>query len=367
MSENLFTDDFKDQPFWWDRTPRPQLADDPLPAKADVAIIGSGYTGLNAAIQTARSGRRTLVLDAEAAGWGCSSRNGGQVSTSLKTGYHQLVKTYGEKLGYEIAREGHTALQWLGEHIENEGIDCDFKRVGRFYAAHSAAKYEWLANSLDQPPEGLETRSYLVPRAEQHSEIGSDFYHGGIVHPHHASLDPARYHQGLLEAATGSGAQIVPNCRVTGLRREADGFELETEKGRLTTRDVIVATSGYTGSLTPWHRCRIIPIGSYMIATEPLEDDLVAQLMPKGRVITDTRKLVVYYRVCPAHKRILFGARVAVSETDARAAAPALHAELARRFPQLQSRRISHAWMGFVGYTFDSMPHLGAHDGLYYA
>ncbi len=367
MTDKLFAPDFKDQPYWWDRAPRPAPSEARPPAKADVVIIGSGYTGLSAAIQTARGGRHTVVLDAEAAGWGCSSRNGGQISTSLKSSYMELVKTYGERLGYDIAREGHTALQWLGEFIKAERIDCSFKRVGRFHAAHSPAKYKWLADNLVEPPKGLETGSYLVPRTEQHDEIGSDFYFGGIVHPKHASLDPGRYHLGLLDAATGAGAAVVSNCRVSGIHRNTKDFELETDQGRMTARDLIVATSGYTGAVTPWHRRRIIPIGSYMIATESLEDDLIRRLIPNNRVMTDTRKLVVYYRTCPERKRILFGARVAISETNACAAAPALHAELARRFPQLQEKQISHAWMGFVGYTFDAMPHLGKRDGIYYS
>jgi len=111
----------------------------------------------------------------------------------------------------------------------------------------------------------------------------------------------------------------------------------------------------------------VIPIGSYVIATEPLPEDLMARLMPKRRVISDTRKLVVYYRPSPDGRRILFGGRVSLKETDPRASAPLLHAELARIFPELAETRVSHSWMGFVAYSFDAMPHLGRHDGAYYA
>ena len=132
-------------------------------------------------------------------------------------------------------------------------------------------------------------------------------------------------------------------------------------------RDVIVATNGYTGADAPWQRRRVIPIGSYMLATEPLDDALIRRLMPTRRMITDTRRLVVYYRTCPEHRRILFGGRVSIHETDASAAAPALHALMVRRFPELARTPITHAWMGFVAYTFDEMPHLGEHDGVHYA
>ena len=118
MASSIFLPDHKEQPFWWEDAPRPEKQNKAVPAKADVLIIGSGYTGLNAAIETARGGRHTVVVDAETAGWGCSSRNGGQVSPSLKWSYHQLVEEYGPELGYEIAKEGQNALCWIGDFIE---------------------------------------------------------------------------------------------------------------------------------------------------------------------------------------------------------------------------------------------------------
>ena len=367
MTGSLFAPGYKPEPFWWDRTPRPAIDDTSLPATADVVIVGSGYTGLNAAIQTARGGRDTVVVDAEDAGWGCSSRNGGQVSTSFKPSYAELVKRYDARLAFDILKEGHNALQWLGEFIAAEGLDCDYRTVGRFHAAHTPGNYETLARAEEGQPKGLETGSYMVPKSEQHREIECDLYHGGIVRPRHASLDPARYHQGLFELARKAGVRIVPHCKATGIDGQPGSFTLETEKGAIAARDIIIATGGYTGGLTPWHKRRIIPIGSYVIATEPLEPELIARLIPNDRVITDTRKLVVYYRTCPERRRIIFGGRVSITETDPTAAAPPLHAEMARLFPELSTTPISHAWMGFVGYTFDDMPHIGQRDGVHYA
>ena len=367
MTQQLFAPGYKDQPYWWDRTPRPDIPDAALPPRADVAIIGSGYTGLCAAIQTARGGRHTVLLDAADAGWGCSTRNGGQVSTSLKPSFEKLSAKHGTDRAYRILREGHAALAWIGDFIASEAIDCDFKRVGRFYAAHTPAQYEKQARKLAKQPKGLEVEAHMVPRAEQRQELGSEFYHGGMVLTRHASLDPGRYHQGLLDRALRSGAALVPHCPVTGFKREGKGFRVTTSRGAMTARDVIVATSGYTGGITPWLRRRIIPIGSYIIATEPLPAELMAELMPKDRVVSDTRKLVYYYRASPDRRRILFGGRVSLRETDPRASARLLHADLVAIFPELLATRITHSWMGFVGYSFDSMPHLGRHDGAYYA
>jgi glycine/D-amino acid oxidase-like deaminating enzyme len=130
---------------------------------------------------------------------------------------------------------------------------------------------------------------------------------------------------------------------------------------------VLVATNGYTGTLTPWLRRRVIPIGSYIIATEPLAPALVARLLPTDRVVTDSRRVVYYYRSSPDRSRILFGGRVSLAETDPRITAPRLHHELTNIFPDLANVRVSHSWAGFVAYTFDTMAHKGTHDGVDYA
>ena len=367
MTESILARNYKSTPYWWERTPRPTIKEIDLPKETDVAIIGSGYTGLCAAIQTSRNGRETVVLDAQDAGWGGSSRNGGQVSTSLKPCFKELSSKYGEERAYALLKEGMNALKWIGDFIEEEKIDCDFKRVGHFFGAHSSLQYRLLEKKIEQQPKGLQVDVNLVPRSEQYSEIGSDFYHGGIVYPEHASLDPARFHQGLLERALSSGVQVKIHCAASKIEKTGDVFQIQTESGMMKARDVVVATSGYTGTATPWHRRRIIPIGTYIIATETLEKDLVDQLIPKDRVITDTRKLVVYYRASPDRKRILFGGRVSLSEANPDKCANRLHKQLTQIFPQLENTMVSHSWMGFVGYTFDHMPHTGDKEGVHYA
>jgi len=366
-TDTLFAPDYKDQPYWWDGAPRPQLPPVTLPTRTDVLIVGSGYTGLSAALQTARGGRATLVLDAEEAGWGCSSRNGGQISTSIKPSFEELAAKYGGERAHAILKEGHNALAWIGDFIRNEAIDCQFERVGRFHAAHNSAQYELLAKRLAKQPAGLEVEAHMVPRAEQHGELGTDAYHGGAVFAQHAALDPARFHQGLLDRALAAGAAVIARCPATGIERDVAGFRVTTPQGVVAARNVIIATNGYTGALTPWFRRRVIPIGSYIIATEPLSPALMGKLMPRARVVSDTRKLVYYYRPSPDRRRILFGGRVAYKETDPKVSAPRLHAEMVRIFPELATARVSHSWVGFVAYTFDTMPHVGIQDGLHYA
>ena len=367
MTESLFAENYKNTPYWWDRTPRPTIKEIPLPKETEVLVIGSGYTGLCTAIQTCRNGLGTVVLEAQDAGWGGSSRNGGQVSPSIKPSFQDLSRKYGEDPARELLKEGNNALKWIGDFIQEENIDCDFRRVGHYYGAHSLSQFKHLEKIINEQPEGLQLDVNLIPKSQQHTEIGSDFYHGGIVHQNHASLDPARFHQGLLEGALTSGAQIKTHCAVNKIEKKGGIFQIHTEAGTMSAREVVVATSGYTGTATPWHRRRVIPIGSYIISTELLAEDLVNELIPRDRVITDSRKLVVYYRASPDRKRILFGGRVSLNETDPDKCAKPLHKKLTQIFPQLAKIKVSHSWMGFVGFTFDHMPHTGDKEGVHYA
>ena len=369
MTSTLFHAHSKMAPYWWDDVPRPaQPVDEPpLPNQIDVLIVGSGYTGLHAALQTARGGRSTLVLDAEACGFGCSTRNGGQISTSIKPSFEDLSRRHGPERAYGIVKEGQNSLAFIKRFVEEEAISCDFGVVGRFHAAHNPSQYDALARKLDNQPKGLEVPAHLVPRADQCQELGTDIYYGGVVYEAHASVHPARYHQGLLSRVLEAGARVQGYCAVTGIEKTGSSFRVTTAKGIVQARDVVIATNGYTGALTPWLQRRVIPIGSYIIATEALDPALMDRLMPRNRIVSDSRKVVYYYRPSPDRKSILFGGRVSLSETDPRNSGPKLHSDLVQIFPELAEVKISHSWAGLVAYTFDELMHVGCREGLYYA
>lgn len=358
---------FCETPYWWDDAPAPKLPEARLPAKVDVAVVGAGYTGLNAALETARGGRSTLVLDAEQAGWGCSTRNGGQISTSIKPGLEALARRNGLERAHAIRKEGRTALDWIEDLVTREGIDCDFHRVGRFHAAHTPANYEELAASAEAVTRDEGIEAHVVPRSEQHRELGTDSYYGGVVYPRHAALHPAKYHAGLLARVMEAGGQVQSHCPVMAIERTSGGFALRTPLGEVVARDVIVATNGYSGPLVPWLRRRIIPIGSYIIATEPLAPGVMDRLFPSNRIASDTCRVVYYYRPSPDRSRILFGGRVSATETDPKVSAPRLQAALTRIFPELAGTGVSHSWLGTVAYSFDHLAHTGVHDGIHYA
>ena len=364
---SIFADDYRDTVYWWDHSPAPRIEPASLPEKVDVLVIGSGYTGLCAALQTARAGRDTLVVDAGALGHGCSTRNGGQVTNVLKPSLAALGRKYGAERALKILQEGPASMEFLKAFIAEESIDCDLRANGKFRAAHSRAQYEAMARQYAHQKKGLEQQVDMVPRAEQHREIGSQLYHGGAVIHSHFALDPAKYHSALLLRAKAAGARLIGDCAARQVRPDGSAFRVETALGMVKARDVIVATNGYSDTALPWFRRRVIPIGSYVIATELLPQDTVHELLPNDRIVTDSRKLVYYYRASSDRRRILFGGRVSLSETNPRISAPLLRAELVRLFPQIEDVKLSYSWMGYVAFTFDSMPHIGQHDGLHYA
>ncbi|GAB5468286.1 MAG: FAD-binding oxidoreductase [Rhodospirillales bacterium] len=367
MAGSVFTEDFKTDPYWWETSPLDPASDLSLPAKVPVAVIGAGYTGLHAALQIARGGREVIVLDAGQPGSGCSTRNGGQISTSIKPDFETLTRRHGTEAARRIVQEGQRSLSWIGEFIAEEGIDCDFKVCGRFHAAHNPAAFTAMKAAAENQPKGLEVPARVVPREEQQAELGTEAYHGGLVFERHASVDPGRYHRGLLDLAKAAGVTIAAPCRVERLTRDGGGFALETAQGRLLADRVVLATNGYSGDLSPWHQRRVIPIGSYVIATEPLAPGQMDRLMPADRIVSDSRKVVYYYRPSPDRRRILFGGRVSAGEVDPRRSAPLLRNALVRLFPELSEVRLSHSWMGFVAYTFDHLAHSGEQEGLFYA
>jgi len=367
MAETLFADGFKTTPYWQDTALTVPLTDTDLPSETDVLIVGAGYTGLNAALQTASEGLGTLVLDAEHPGWGCSLRNGGQLSTSLKPSFATLARRYGRELATQLCQEAQASLDYMHALSKDDGIEMGLREVGRFHGAHKPHLYKKLEQDCAAGHPVWKTDTSMVSKAEMATELLTDAYHGGIVFPHHCSIDVATYHPSLLKKAQAAGAQVKGKCRVLSIERLATGFQVLTSEGAVKAGKVILATNGYSGPLSPWHQRRIIPIGSYVIATEELPTEMVDRLFPTDRVLSDTRKLVYYYRLSPDRKRVLFGGRVSLSETDPRNSALKLHRDMTALFPELADAKISHGWMGFVGYTFDTLMHAGEDEGLFFA
>ena len=363
----IFAEGFKTSPYWWEAAPRPALPEAPLPSAADVAIVGSGFTGLSAALDLARAGRSVLVLDASDAGHGASSRNGGMLGSGLKLGYGDLKATHGQAKAVALVREGIAAYDYATDLIEREQITCHLQKVGMFVGAHRPSHYEEMARGLDLVKREAGLDGEMVPASATATEVATRIYHGGRIIPKNAGVHPALYHQGLLDRARGAGVTVAPRSPVTDIARGLDGFTVTTPRGRVRARDVIVASNGYTGPVTQDFRRRLIPIGSYMIATEPLPPETMRRLFPNNRMIADTKKVLYYFRPSPDRTRVLFGGRAAVWETDTKVSGRTLHRYLTGVFPDLADVKITHSWTGNVAFTFDRLPHAGVRDGIHFA
>ncbi len=363
---SIFAADVKFEPFWWEAAPpraRPETA---LPARVDVAIVGAGYTGLSAALTLARGGREVVVLEAEEPGAGASTRNAGNLSHVLKLSFGELIAKQGLDNAIAFCREAVRARRYVEGLIEGEQLACDFARAGRFVGALTPAHYEGMAAESELFRKHLGIDDAMVPRAEQHHEVGTDAYHGGIVLGDVCAVDPARLTAELLARALGAGATVAARTPVTGVAREGAGFKVETGRGAIAAGAVVIASNGYTGPATPYFRRRLVPILSSMIATEPLAPELLRPLNPKARMIIDSAKLSFYSRLSPDGARFLFGG-TGKPEAEPRAIAAMLRRQMVSLYPELEGARISHVWNGQIGYTFDHLPHLGVHDGIHYA
>lgn len=362
------TGDFKTTPYWWETAPPRELVAPALPREVDVAIVGTGYTGLSAALTLARAGKSVHLFEAEQAGHGASTRNAGFVGSQLWSKLSPLIDRLGTEPACALAGEAVQAHRHLVQLVEREKIDCHFTGCGRFIGAHSPRSYEALGRESDLLSRYLSVETELVPRAAQRAEIGSDRFHGGLVLPLSAALHPGLYHAGLLDRALSAGAVVHPRTAVTAIARTAaERFELSTPRGMVRAARTIVATNGYTGKTTPWLQRRLIGIDAGLAVTEPLDAALVRAVLPTGRTFIDTRMNPISIRAMPDGRRLQFTAARGLYVADHAAKAAAVRQQVAKSVPELRDVRISHFWTGQMGFTFDKLPHIGEQDGLLYA
>jgi glycine/D-amino acid oxidase-like deaminating enzyme len=357
--------------YWLDTAPKgcPERAKTSVEGRTEVAVIGGGLTGVVAALHLARRGAKVDLFEQNTVGFGASGRNGGMATTGMSIGIRAAVA----KLGFDTAERLYgaytEAIDLVETLVTEERIDCDFARTGKLNLASKPAHYQGFEKTHELLNTRLGLDTQLVPKAELRREIGSDAFHGGMVESKSAGLHVGKYIRGLGEAAERAGVTIHEEAPVQKLTKLGSGHELETPRGRIRAEQVLLATGAYTRRPFHWHQVRIAPVGSFIIATEPLDASVCDDLLPTRRMASDSKNLLNYFRITPDN-RLLFGGRARFAMSNPQSdekSGRILRDAMVRTFPQLADARIDYCWGGLVDMTLDRMVKAGQHDGVYYA
>ena len=324
--------------------------------RAQVAIIGAGYTGLSAALHLAETGIDVVVLDGQAPGWGGSGRNGGQVIAGLKDDPDALAARFGETAGERIAAFAGAAPDLVFDLIDRHAIACEARRSGWLQLAVSTATMAAIAARATQ----WQVRGAPVSTINQTEAArltGATIYVGGALDRRGGTVQPLAYALGLAQAAGTQGARIFAQSPATSLRRDCGGWVVATPFGQVTASTVIIATNAYTGALWPGLRESVVTLPSFQIASDPLPAPLRAQILPERQSASDTRRLLRYFRLDEAG-RLVVGARGVFGRQTLQQALRRHLTDVRDIFPQAAELPFPYQWGGNVAITTDHLPHV---------
>ncbi|MHB8489697.1 MAG: NAD(P)/FAD-dependent oxidoreductase [Candidatus Dormibacteria bacterium] len=358
-------EDYRETPLWWDDTAFPSVAESGLPDTADVVVIGAGFTGLAAAARLGSLGKHAVLLDSGGLGEGASGRNAGMIHAGVRRSVAFLERKHGGA-GRALHDAGVEAYGFVARTAAAAAPDAMYTQSGWLHLAHRKSRMHGLRKDEAERRQRLGESTVMLEGAALESEAPCRGFFGGMLTDNGASIHPARYLAGLARLSLTNGAALHLQTRVTAIEPLQAGARVHTSHGDVTAGEVLVATNGYTDGAAPWARRRIIPIGSYIIATEPLGDGRAAEISPQRRMMSDSRNFLHYWRLSP-DGRLVFGGRTSFAPVSVQSARDRLYAAMIDAYPQLAGVRVSHAWTGNVGFTFDQLPHLTRSDGITYA
>jgi gamma-glutamylputrescine oxidase len=335
-------------------TPRPPLTGE---CRVDVAVVGAGVAGCSAALHFARQGYDVAVLEAHRVGFGASGRSGGQLIFGLAVGQKSLVAQVGRENARRLFAMSVEALDLTQSLIRDHGIECDY----RPNHVHVATKPRHLEELRDWERELHDEYDYrsaqLLDRAELAEHVRSERYLGGLIDSRSGHLHPLKYTQGLARAAEAAGARIFEQTTALGF---AEGGEVtvHTEHGTVRCRHLVLCANAYIGMLSPRLARRILGVGTYIIATRPMDEARARALLPSDAAIADLNWILDYFRLS-ADRRLLFGGRVSYSALQPPRLAESMHRRLARIFPQAADLEVEYAWGGYLDITMSRAPDFG--------
>ena len=336
--------------------PAPRLAG---PVEADVAVIGGGFTGLSSALHLAEAGKQVVLLEAAEPGWGASGRNGGQVNPGWKVLPSEITARYGAERGGRVARMAHGTCDLVFELIDRFGISCDALRPGFLQAAyggHGRKKQENWAREWSAYGAEIE----LLGRTALADLIGTEKYDGGLRDARGGNLQPLSYARGLAKAAAGLGAALHGGSPATAVARHGAGWRVTTPEGRVSAEQLVIGTNGYTDDLWPGLKETVVPVPSFIAASTPLSQNLARSILPGRHAVTETRRVLFYFRM-DRDDRFVFGGRGKLFDSvDSIDGGPMEHlkAEACRLYPQLADIGWDFGWGGYVAVTREHTPRL---------
>lgn len=358
----------KHVPFWVDDHPRPEGLTSDLPQQTDYLIVGSGLTGLSAAMRLSTSGERVTVIDAGEIASGASSINGGMVSPDVKAGIDTIYATYGPKIGHDMWQSTMRSVELVRELAKRPDIDALTHEAGMAALGRGQKKLKefdrtvaWYRNKF-----GVDWR---VHDARDIAElVGGDSFNVAMYEPEGFGVHPARLAFGLARLVHSLGVTLVDGCEATAMEKMTSGLRVQTSQGEIQARDVILATNGYTTRRPSRELARlVVPIGSYIVVTEPVGEQRAKGVFPTG-AMTYTRKRLLHYMRRTHDDRILLGGRRSLhTGLDLNDSGADLRNALVGYWPELEDVAITHVWGGKLAVPFDLTPHIGRVEGAWYA
>jgi gamma-glutamylputrescine oxidase len=326
-------------------------------ADCDVAVVGGGLAGLSAALELAGKGFRTVLLEAKEVGWGASGRNGGQAIHGLACDQETIEAQLGLEEARRVWAMSIEALDLIRERMATHAIECDW-RDGYLGLATTRGKAEDLARWAGRMGEVYGAEFTRIPEPEVRQWIDSPRYKGGIHDPRSGHLHPLKYSLGIAAAAALAGAQLHENTPVTAVEPHAQGVRLRTAQGEVRAKQALLAGNVYLQGVARHLEHRIMPVGTYIVCSAPIDGRLCDSLVPSRSAVCDTNFVLDYFR--PTNdNRLLYGGRVSYSTLTPPNLAQSMRERMVGTFPQLGGIGIDHAWGGFVDITMNRAPDFG--------
>ena len=363
--------EINERSLWWENTLPVSMPDVSLPQRTDVAIVGGGFAGLSAALELRRSGVEVTLIEKDWPGHGACSRNLGLVMDRIDgttTGdldglVHGVKKC-------DLIREGRVAHDYVLELIKRHNISCGLRQRGKLVLATTKSAYETMAGTLDRLKRQFGTEdAYMVPRQDLDKEIGGrakKIYYGAKIQPGGYDLNPGQLTAGMLQCISDSGTTICSSTRLEAVQRLSDGaFTVTTNRGNITAEHVVLATQGYSGAETGFLQKRIFPFLAHVVATEPIPQDLLREMLPTLRGVVDTKQMFFNFRPCDKENRLLLASHYLRTD-DNRTQSGRILNSYRKLFPELKNIEAEYCWHGNLALTSDHLPHIGTHEGMHF-